>query len=118
MLAGCATGSANKPDQAETPAEQPTAKTTYGDDPMGVALAWADDPPDDLPDPVAQRVDGWQDPTVLRLFRTADDRAEAVVADRDGKDQPAVLLTLGRRDGQWRVADVSTTTADHGWPTN
>ena len=115
-LVGCAAG----PEKTDEPEAEPTSTATapaFGDDAVGAALAWADAPPDDLPEAVAGRLDQWDQPLLLRLFRLSDAEARAVIGRQDGKDRPAVLLRLRRTEGGWRVVGSEPTTANHGWPT-
>lgn len=115
-LVGCASGPEATDDPEASSTSNATAPT-FGDDPAGAALAWADAPPDNLPEAVAGRMDQWDEPRLLRLFRLTDSEARAVIGRRDGKDQPAVLLKLRRTDGSWRVVETKPTTANYGWPT-
>ena len=115
-LVGCASGPST-PGDAEADPKPAATSPTFGDDPVGVALAWTDAPPEGLPEPVAERMAGWDDPVLLRLFRLSDSEARAVIGRKDGKNHPAVLLRLQRRQGSWSVVRSEPATANHGWPT-
>ena len=116
-LFGCASAPEKTDETSPTEAEAAPAPAHFGDDPAGTALAWADSPPDDLPETVADRLSAWSEPVLLRLLRTSDDEARAVVGEGDGKDQPAVLLHITRAEGTWSVTKVEPTTSHYGWPT-
>ena len=112
------------PDDSPTAAESSDAQTdepTYGDDPMGLARRWTASVPSDTPEPIRERVTGWSEPTVLRLYRRSTTEYRAVVAESDDRDAEAVLLTItrdGTSGGDWRVESVDASEASHMWPTN
>ena len=122
-LAGCSTG---QPTPDDTPtagdaSEEQAAERSFGDDPMGLARRWTASVPSDTPESIRERVTGWSDPTVLRLYRVSATEYRAVVAASDDRDAEAVLLTIARGGdsaGDWRVESVAASEASHMWPTN
>ena len=118
VLLLCACASSPQTDDEATGAQTAAKQTEQlrAGDPFGVAQQWADAPADHAPEALTDRVSAWQTPIVLRLLRTTEGDYRAVVAETSGKDEPAVLLHIERKDGAWLVVDVEATTANHGWP--
>ena len=112
------TSSTTKGDTAEKTNTAEADEPSYADDPMGAALRWSHSPTDAAPDKLRTRVQSWNDPVLLRLYRHDDSTYRAVIAESDTKDAEAVLLTLQPspdRDG-WHVTSTKPGSAKELWP--
>jgi len=123
-VAGCASsggaesGRETGAEAAEEPSTSRETPERYGDDPMGVAQRWADDPPEAPASggaEAAELLEDWERVSVLRVSRRGAGSYRAVLA-RSGSGDGAVLLVVERREGGWEVVRAERGSPKFLWP--
>lgn len=114
---GCAT-SKGSDESAEEAAASGAAERegAYGDDPIGLAHRWADDPPEDAPESARKALETWDRPEVVRVSRREDGSYRAVIARSGSSEAEAVLLVIERGAEGWRVTGAEEGSATYLWP--